>query len=371
MMTRIASLDTVRGLAAWGVAIPHFFIFHHLYAEQFEPLAILGVELFFILSGFVLAPQILQCAQAVQRRRFGIFLIRRWMRTIPPYIVALIVATILFENAWSADFIRYATYTQNLFAQENANDYYSVAWSLSIEEWFYVIFPIYLFISVRLVGSAEKPTIVLCAISFIVIVSCVRLAFGDNSDWGPSVRRVVVFRVDSIAYGFLLYCYAAGPGALLIQRVWLTAFAFFAIALGIFSFFVTDAIADGALSAKITYPFLAAAFACSCLPFALKANAGIANSRILRTISLFGGRISYSVYLFHIIFLALIGAYLKDRHLILQFVLYLGSTGTFACIFFKFFEQPILLVRPKFEAESHSLTPLKEGSPLTAAAREL
>jgi peptidoglycan/LPS O-acetylase OafA/YrhL len=358
MMTRIASLDTVRSLAAWGVAIPHFFIFHHLYAEEFEPLAILGVELFFILSGYVLAPQILQCVETRQRRRLTIFLSRRWMRTIPPYVVALIVATILFKGAWSIDLVRYLTYTQNLFTQHNKDDYYTIAWSLSVEEWFYIIFPIYLLASLAFVRPS-KNAIIISAVSFIVFVSCARLAWGDNADWGPSVRRVVVFRVDSIAYGFLLYCYVAGPGVVLLQRVRLTVFAMLALTLGAVAFLITKAISAGTEWAEVIYPFLAAAFACSCLLVALKGDSGLTRSPLLRRASLPGGQISYSVYLFHIIFLTLIGSYFDENDLALQFSLYVSATGLFAVCFFRFFETPILQARPQYDVDPGSAAYVK------------
>src|SRR5947209_8383402 len=92
---RIVALDALRGMAALSVAIPHFFMSKYPGNPTLEFISVLGVEVFFILSGFVLAPQILFCLQEQTARRFGIFVIRRWMRTLPPYIVALTVVAIL------------------------------------------------------------------------------------------------------------------------------------------------------------------------------------------------------------------------------------------------------------------------------------
>jgi peptidoglycan/LPS O-acetylase OafA/YrhL len=53
---RIASLDLLRGLAAFAVAISHYLIFSSVTAAVPETISVLAVEVFFILSGFVLAP---------------------------------------------------------------------------------------------------------------------------------------------------------------------------------------------------------------------------------------------------------------------------------------------------------------------------
>jgi hypothetical protein len=89
IVSRVASLDLLRGLAAWTVAIPHFFVYHAVQLDFFEAISILGVEIFFVLSGYVLAPQILLCVTEAKLKYLWVFLVRRWMRTVPAYIVAL------------------------------------------------------------------------------------------------------------------------------------------------------------------------------------------------------------------------------------------------------------------------------------------
>src|ERR1700704_6219699 len=143
-MKRIAALDLIRGIAAFSVAVPHYLMLGSD-APAAEVTSVLAVEIFFALSGFVLAPQILFCMQRRHWGDVGIFLVRRWMRTIPPYLFALILISTMAGELFSADFFRYAFYVQNLFQQANLNDYYSIAWSLSVEEWFYVSLPAIMF----------------------------------------------------------------------------------------------------------------------------------------------------------------------------------------------------------------------------------
>src|SRR5262245_40826646 len=126
---RVVSLDLLRGLAAFAVMIPHFFMYYLGEASDFaEIVSITAVEVFFVLSGFVLGPQIVLCAQRRNWATLRTFLLRRWMRTIPSYLVALLAISVIFSQIGSLDFLRYASYTQNLFSQHNTRDYYPVAW---------------------------------------------------------------------------------------------------------------------------------------------------------------------------------------------------------------------------------------------------
>ena len=97
-MKRSASLDFLRGAAAFAVAIPHYLTANAPFQPFAEAFAIAGVEVFFVLSGFVLAPQIVDWVVAKPWRNLGVFLVRRWMRTIPPYVVALMVIAVLTGN---------------------------------------------------------------------------------------------------------------------------------------------------------------------------------------------------------------------------------------------------------------------------------
>src|SRR5260370_35728127 len=57
-MKRSPALDFLRGGAAFAVAIPHYLTTNAPFRPYADAVAVAGVEVFFVLSGFVLAPQI-------------------------------------------------------------------------------------------------------------------------------------------------------------------------------------------------------------------------------------------------------------------------------------------------------------------------
>ncbi len=345
----LASLDLLRGLAAFAVAIPHYLLLNHP-SRAWETASVVAVEIFFVLSGFVLAPQILKCAfEGFPALR--IFLVRRWMRTVPPYLFALLVVSFLAGKLFGADFWRYALYVQNLFAQHNTDDYYPVAWSLSIEEWFYVTFPLALVLFLGIRGRPTLKRIVALALAYIAIVSIARLLFGQTADWGPSIRRVVVFRVDSIAYGFLLWLALSRRAFTLGTLVSAIAFAGSA---GLA--FVCVTFAGDHASLAQAFPFAAAACGASAIAF-FRCCEPLLRAWPTSAVALFLGRISYSVYLFHLPVAIILYDAIKNAPLGAQLVVFLAVTCSFCAGFYRFFERPILEARPRYKPSNWSAMP--------------
>jgi peptidoglycan/LPS O-acetylase OafA/YrhL len=350
IMNRLVALDLLRGLAAWAVAISHFFSYHAIQWETFEIISIMAVEIFFVLSGYVLAGQILLCVAAAKPRLYLVFLTRRWMRTVPAYVVALVVVSILFRQLGSADFFRYLGYVQNLFRQSNHHDYYSIAWSLSVEEWFYVVFPGLLLIGSLLARRSDMYFVVALTTIFIGIVTVARTFLGGFDDWGAAVRRVVVFRVDAIAYGFLLYVIAERAFSVHFTKLSLGAISVAVVASTVLLFWGTASIdADNSLLGKHLFSPLAAIFGSSCILAAIKTESIVASQRWLAVAALWGGRTSYSTYLFHMIFLVGLGSVEGSLPLTLKLLTYVVVVALFTSIFYRTFEQPILLARPKLQ----------------------
>jgi len=355
-MKRSAGLDFLRGSAAFAVAIPHWLMADAPFQPATEAIAIAGVEVFFVLSGFVLAPQILDFVVGKPWANLGVFLARRWMRTIPPYVVALVAVALLTGKLFTADFLRYLFYVQNLFYPANSNDFFPVAWSLSVEEWFYVLFAPLMFLLGRALGRAGRRMEVAFALLVIVAIGAARLLFAPH-DWDLELRRVTAFRIDSIVWGFLLY--------LMIERAplasrdaqrrdrwtngnvgWPLALAAGASAL---EFWIAVQAARGSAAAQAAFPYGSALFGMAWVAFFREAEPVFARPR-LAAFSFTIGRVSYSAYLFHLLLIMALKPRIGIWPLPAQLALYLASVLAFSLLFWRGFEQPVLAARPIYGA---------------------
>jgi peptidoglycan/LPS O-acetylase OafA/YrhL len=348
----IVSLDLLRGIAAFAVAIPHFLIYHDINANFFEAFSAISVEVFFVLSGFVLAPQILQLPSGDRLRNLRTFLVRRWMRTIPPYLVALLLISILLNTLFTRAFFEYLFYVQNFISMSKLNDFFPIAWSLSVEEWFYICFPPIIILCATLTRTHRIMSCIVTTLVFIVVVSVARIHFGDGSNWGMNVRRVVVFRIDSIAYGFGLYVvnkiYLAAP---LSNRQSMGFVGLLALLTG-FAFMLTMKILTGAFLSKQFFPFASALFGMATVQLFLFCDRYVRRSSIVSRLGLLLGRISYSVYLFHLIIITILTSRAPHVSAVTQFGIYVVTLGTFCYCFYRWFEKPILLARPDYGSRS-------------------
>lgn len=178
---RYSSIDQLRFIAAICVALSHLIIFKNGYNINFEIFSSISVEVFFIISGFVLAPQIINLLNKNSFKNYKIFILRRWYRTVPLYILSLILISILLGKIISLDFLKYIFFIQNFLTIWLNTDYFSIAWSLSVEEWFYIIFPIYLILVIK---STNNLNIFNACIIFILIIFSLRIIFSSDIEWG-------------------------------------------------------------------------------------------------------------------------------------------------------------------------------------------
>ena len=189
----ISSLDLFRGIAGYGVAICHFY--YYLYdIDYFQFYSIFFVEFFFVLSGFVLYPQLKRIHENISNTK--IFYLRRWYRTIPPYLIALLVYSILFTK-FDLDTLKYLFFIQNISDSFTSFEYFYVAWSLAIEEFFYLLFPIFLII----LNKNKFINITLFFIVLIYLIKVLYLIYEVNEEF---YRIGTFLRLDSIAFGILI-----------------------------------------------------------------------------------------------------------------------------------------------------------------------
>ncbi|AEU38886.1 acyltransferase family protein [Granulicella mallensis] len=143
--TRIAGLDTLRALAI--LAVMAFHLSWRL-PERLMPVARfgwMGVDLFFVLSGYLIGSQLLRPVSRRQEISLIEFYRKRAYRILPAYLVVL--GLYLLWPAWHEDkamspLWQFLTFTENLFVDYSKNHAFSHVWSLCVEEHFYLVLPL-------------------------------------------------------------------------------------------------------------------------------------------------------------------------------------------------------------------------------------
>ena len=329
-------LDIYRYLAALIVCLSHY-IFYWNKSEYFEFTSILGVELFFVLSGFVLAPQIFRLESNL-KKNLKVFLIRRWIRTIPPYIIALMCAAIFFGYGDYINLIKYITYTQNVISDDAIPNFFSVAWSLSVEEWFYIFLPFSIMITSKIKYKVFKLDILTICILTILILNIIRVFYNNEQlNWGEDIRRSVIFRLDTLCFGVIAYSLKDKLRAKYLY-IFFVIFSLFIIYL----IFNPLLLAINILVQNIFLPFCSLCFA-TLLILLTRFPQPKNNTKI---IGMYGANISYSMYLFHVFFIHLTQNLFQN--ILFSLIFYIILLKIFCLIFFIYFEKPLLKSRPNY-----------------------
>jgi peptidoglycan/LPS O-acetylase OafA/YrhL len=208
---RIPSLDGVRAIAILLVLYSHASIPGHstyLIAAVKGRSGFLGVQIFFVLSGFLITALLLrEIARRGRVSRSGFYL-RRALRILPAYLVYLAVVAVLPRSAedelTGRDWLTALTYTVNFHSLPIPWPI-SHVWSLSVEEHFYLAWPLVM-AAASLAGARWAA---LCCIIFCSCFRCVGMLFFPDA--GPSLDLWTFGRMDDIAFGCLLALLAHVP----------------------------------------------------------------------------------------------------------------------------------------------------------------
>ena len=324
-----SSLDLLRGISGYGVAVCHYFAFLHG-NQKFEYISFLFVEFFFILSGYVLFPQLIKVFN--NKNNLIYFYIRRWLRTIPLYIICLLMISLIFGKIFSLDFLKYLFFLQDIKPNFLDEAYFPIVWSLSIEEFFYVIFPVILILIRK--DLAVKLLIILA----LIIVT--KFFFVDLFDL-KFFRTGTLIRFDAILVGFLCRYFIEKTDKkyllLMVSAVLLFVF------LSAENFFLGNKSLN---YVKISLIFLMQILSVSFVYLFIS----LEETTLIRKIQKFSSLVSkqtYSVYLTHMIFIYVF-LNIKMQSSI-EFIFYLISLFATSSFLYYFVEEPILKRRPKLK----------------------
>lgn len=140
---RDANLDLLRALAIIAVVLYHIHGMWPTEYRHFAPVAHLGkygVTLFFVLSGWLIGGIFFRDRDTQRPFSITSFWARRWLRTVPPYLVGVTfayLAVLMWRNQQFEP--KYLYFGQNY---DTEIPFYLVSWSLCVEEHFYLILPL-------------------------------------------------------------------------------------------------------------------------------------------------------------------------------------------------------------------------------------
>ncbi len=210
---RIFGLDFLRAFAILCVVHAHG---SHLLNDSFSHLTRIplphGVDMFFVISGFLIGTSFLKYSEhngIIDSSKTLRFYGRTALRILPNYYVIMVIYYFLVQggivngNIHEFPLWRFATFTQN-FATPFYNFYWE-SWSLSVQIWFYIMFPLILMILSKHI-KVKKATLF---ISLFFITSSLVFRYieaahaSDKFWWDVWMRKTVMSRFDNIYIGVI------------------------------------------------------------------------------------------------------------------------------------------------------------------------
>lgn len=356
---RVFGLDLMRALAILFVVMGHGGYILEYANTDFPWIKLIdGVELFFVLSGYLIGGIIIRTMideGSLSLKTLNRFWLRRWFRTLPNYYLILIVNIIIVYFGIIKEDINQVNWTFFFFLQNFHKEFYDFfweSWSLSIEEWFYLLFPIILaLIYFILKEKISKRFIYLYGVLLFLTTTVLLRVFiaskyqVDDFWLGVRINKVVIFHLDGIALGLL---------AAYIKRwnvsIW-DKYKNYAFVIGIaISYFVlyTEWQSNN-YSTKVLRIFIQAIGCALLLP---KFDSLKKAPKIIVKVTTHISLISYSMYLIN---LALVAEVIRDNfpphgpksgwamYFIYWFTVIFAST-----LLYKYFEKPVMDIRDRF-----------------------
>lgn len=282
---RIVQLDGLRAFAVLAV-----FAQHALKAPLW-----MGVDLFFVLSGFLITGILLE-RKARGQSYFSYFYARRVRRILPPYILLMIVSSALFGFGWAHYWPWYAFFATNIgdALGQSGHDSLNILWSLAVEEQFYIFWPF-----VVLLLPERALAVVAAALVFIVPVLRAVATPWFDSFW--PIYYLTPFRMDLLASGALLAVLVRRDRNALEPFKIPAAICFFA-ALAVLAWlhlhYPRFRAANTPLSNALLYS-VSLVLCTSIVVFALQSR-GFVKRLLCNPVLVYIGTISYTIYLIHL-----------------------------------------------------------------------
>lgn len=205
-MHRLPGLDLLRAVAILSVVCTHSWLAGGM-GHGFDWITTygwMGVDLFFVLSGYLIGRQLLARFQREGQLDLKAFYRQRAYRILPAYLV-VVAFYFCFPSLRETQAIQplwqFLTFTMNLFVVQDSGHAFSSAWSLCVEEHFYLIFP--------LAVLAMAPHANVRRVAFIILGLCVAGMIWRGFAWwqsaAPSAEAGGVWEMNIRRYMEMVY----------------------------------------------------------------------------------------------------------------------------------------------------------------------
>lgn len=361
-----------------GVAILMVLIGHSGFLEALPNLGSLeytrfGVDLFFVLSGFLITGILLDAKGS--EHYFRNFYARRALRIWPLYYAILFLAFVVTPllapstrpaaGVWPA----FVFYVQNIaLVHRDAYPFgLGATWSLAVEEQFYLTWPLLVFL-------LKRRTLALVSASLVFVSLSLRLTGYLHGAPSGFVHQFTLSRLDAIALGTLAALWLRSPSCTLDR--WRTR-AYQFLALGLAGVILARTLMHRN-SSIVGYTFLGMTFA-GLLGVSLVSDAR--SSLLGRSLSAgwlrYIGKISYGIYLLHYPLFLLWGRLIASQNffpsntVVRNLIAFAGQmllAILAASVSWRFFERPILQLKKQFPSGSEMHWPVQESKAWSRAA---
>ncbi|WP_299254861.1 acyltransferase [uncultured Cytophaga sp.] len=348
---KIPSINGLRAISIFMVLFHHLEVQHILMWDlssikwmipfvHFIQDGQLGVNVFFVISGFLITTLLLQEEYLTKTVSIKKFFIRRTLRIFPAYFFLLLIYAILqfvgYLNIPMEAWLTAVTYTK--YFNWDIDWFTAHAWSLSVEEHFYLLWP-----CIFILGNVYRKYVV---IIILIIVPTLRLLVGLNTySW---FNELTLFaRIDAIAMGCFFALYQKQIINLLHGK-WLYIFgssivALFSLSL-VFHYFSNNHIELFLMPIAATIGIIANLAIALLMMYSIFGNKGYWFKMLNLRFFNFIGILSYSIYLWQQLFM------IKSEHWYNQFPANIVCILMAALASYYLIEKPFLRLKSRFQS---------------------
>jgi peptidoglycan/LPS O-acetylase OafA/YrhL len=368
-MKYIGTLDGVRGVAVILVMLFHF--------GYFAP-GWVGVQLFFVLSGFLITRILLESRSASLSRNLSRFYWRRALRILPVLFLLLIASAMSFEffgfpDTFERDWPWMVAFTANFgrVGNDDLHPFYRHIWSLAVEEQFYILWPFALFLlSINSIKRLIVATLILAPVLRLVLFNAMVGSGYDTTSAGLATYVLPFTQFDAFATGAAIAVWPS-LSSIRVERKLIVTIAVAAVC-GVSALAWSHLVEGGAYFASLGYPLYLVpvygyvwGYSLLNFLFLLVIVGAIQSPKWMAPFSnkplAYAGKISYGLYVYHLPLLVAGDRFayplLTNQSTLWRvayFLVWVALVIVFASLSYRCVEEPLLRLKNRLWGRPHT-----------------